>query len=277
MQKTIDTLTDEPKILASLDRDISRRSMVAAEVASKSASLLEEYNQKFVSSKSEMEVDSSLELSTITATERLQSSFTQLIADTATASSSSSSQVAAGYSPSFDGIYILTPSGAQTRLFDYTDPLTGNETAEAVDIDKDGDTDYLFIMDGVLFVKYNHTKAPVKVQDDSIKITTLAATDDYPIAPNFFHESLNTPGSLSVTFAPANKTEKSWRMEFFDHYLEWDAIDAGYHSESTAPKRVVDIFTSSSTVSSIGNDAIQLIPISRYLSQVYDSSTFKME
>lgn len=277
MQKTIDSLTDEPKILASLDHDIVTRSMVAAQVASKSTSLLDEYNQRFVSSKSETEIDSPLELSTIAATDRLQSSFSQLIADTATSSSSSSSQIAAGYSPSFEGIYILTPSGAQTRLFDYTEPLTGNEIAEAVDIDKDGDMDYLFIMDGVLFVKYNHTKAPVKVQDDSIKIATLTATDEYPIAPNFFHESLNTPGSLSVTFAPANKTEKSWRMEFFDHYLEWDAVDAGYHSESTAPKRVVDIFTASSTDSSIGSDTIQLIPISRHLSQVYDSSTFKME
>ena len=58
-----------------------------------------------------------------------------------------SSGVASGYSPSFDGIYILTPdTKTQTRLFDYTTLLQGDEKADVVDIDGDGDKDYIYIL-----------------------------------------------------------------------------------------------------------------------------------
>lgn len=53
----------------------------------------------------------------------IQKRMNRLIAATSS-SSNASPPTAAGYSPSFDGIYILTPvSKTQTRLFDYTSIL----------------------------------------------------------------------------------------------------------------------------------------------------------
>ncbi len=44
--------------------------------------------------------------------------------DSNSVSSVSSTSIPSGYAPNLQGIYILTPSGIQTRLFDYIDPLT---------------------------------------------------------------------------------------------------------------------------------------------------------
>lgn len=55
--------------------------------------------------------------------------------------------IAEGYTPNYEGIYILTPiSGVQTRLFDYLDELDPTDTAEVIDIDADGDEDYIYMM-----------------------------------------------------------------------------------------------------------------------------------
>ncbi len=45
--------------------------------------------------------------------------------------------IAAGYSPRYQGIYIRTPSGIQTQLFDYIAPLTDETRVDAIDIDQD--------------------------------------------------------------------------------------------------------------------------------------------
>ena len=47
----------------------------------------------------------------------------------------SSAGIASGYSPNYQGIYIRTTSGVQTRLFDYIAPLTPSTRVDTVDID----------------------------------------------------------------------------------------------------------------------------------------------
>lgn len=195
-----------------------------------------------------------------------------------TASVGTSSSIASGYSPSFNGIYILTPSGYQTRLFDYLDELTGNEKVETVDIDKDGDMDYLYVMGGVVYVKYNHTNAPRKIQDTSIQVTTVTSRDAVPTSPNYFHENMSTPGNISVTFSPASDRETSWRMEFFDRYLEWDMLDMKKHTEALSPKRIIDLELSkdASIQSSSSDGIVHSSSISRYLSRIGDRNGFFM-
>jgi hypothetical protein len=170
----------------------------------------------------------------------------------------------------------MTPSGVQTRLFDYLDALTGDEKVDTVDIDKDGDKDYLFLMDGVIYVKYNHTHTPTKIQDDTVIINTLTKNSEFPSAPNFFHESLNTPESLLVTFSSAKTSEQGWRMDFYDRYLEWDAVDIGSHDEALTPKRTVDLFTSTSSVPVNSSQGFDIVPVKRSLDRVYDVNSFKI-
>lgn len=81
--------------------------------------------------------------------------------------------VTAGYSPNFQGIYILTPSGIQTRLFDYTAPLTGDEEVTKTDIDQDGDDDYFFVLDGALFLKRSTEKSPPIQRETHLSVSDL--------------------------------------------------------------------------------------------------------
>lgn len=61
----------------------------------------------------------------------------------------------------------------QTRLFDYIEPLIGTETVDVVDIDKDGDKDYIYMMDGALYVKMSHLKEPSRQSDTTLLIHSL--------------------------------------------------------------------------------------------------------
>jgi len=79
----------------------------------------------------------------------LRGQMSRLLADTSSSSSSSStsSPTAAGYSPNYEGVFIITPiSLVQTRLFDYIDLLGEDDHVETGDIDRDGDRDYIFLL-----------------------------------------------------------------------------------------------------------------------------------
>ena len=55
-----------------------------------------------------------------------------IAATTANAVPESSSTLADGYAPNYQGIYVLTPSGTQTRLFDYIAPVTEDTRMDSV-------------------------------------------------------------------------------------------------------------------------------------------------
>lgn len=64
-------------------------------------------------------------------------------------------------------------------------------------------------------------------------------------------------------------------MEFFDRYLEWDALKIGMHDEIVTPIRTIDLFTanhSSSVNNSFGN--FYTLPVRRSLERVYDPTAF---
>lgn len=106
------------------------------------------------------------------------------------------------YHPNFQGIYILTESGVQTRLFDYIDPLTGDEIVHKKDIDKDGDSDYIFNFGGRLYVKYTTKNTPNPIRETSLQTENLTSLP-VPTAPNFFRQDLDTPGKISLQFGSA--------------------------------------------------------------------------
>lgn len=188
----------------------------------------------------------------------------QRIALEGTSSSASSTESSSLYAPNFQWIYVLTEWWYQTRLFDYIEPLRWDERVDTVDIDKDGDKDYIYVMDGVLYVKRTHTFQARAIQDTSISVSALDASGRVPTAPNFFRQQFSTPNKLSLQFAPIDSVKEGiWRMEFFDRYMEWDLLDRWVHSEKTTPKRVIDFVRSN-------NVPLRDAPVERSLADVGD-------
>lgn len=181
-----------------------------------------------------------------------------------------------GYAPRFEGIYILTPeSHVQTRLFDYVEPLQGDETIDVLDIDQDGDLDYLYLMDGALYLKSSHTKEPSRQKDTTLTITDLDLTLS-PEAPNFFHELIASPGQIQIDFSSARSTDTAYRLEFFDHYTEWDLTRIGIHDEISVARTTIDLFAEDTSRDST-SEGVHVHPFSRFLDSVQGTSGFMIE
>lgn len=114
---------------------------------------------------------------------------------------------------------------------------------KTVDIDKDGDKDYIFLLGGMLYVKQGHANTPLKISDTVSRLKTLPGkgknATEYPTVPNHFNEELSTPKELHVTFAEAAPNVTGYRIEFFDRYMEWDMVSMG---KSTQPIQTIDLF-----------------------------------
>lgn len=179
--------------------------------------------------------------------------------------------LAPGYTPNFQGIYVLSPvTRSQTRLFDYTALLDGSETADLVDFDRDGDMDYLYMIWGNLYVKYAFSKKERPI-DTTVVIDNLDA-DIRPKAPNFFFEQRASPGEMEVSWSPARLSDDAFRLEFFDRYLEWDTVKIDGHDDTNTPRTIID-FTVSPTLS--GGESVT--PVLRSLEDVSVSSGFVLE
>ncbi|MBC7503535.1 VCBS repeat-containing protein [Candidatus Gracilibacteria bacterium] len=185
--------------------------------------------------------------------------------------------ISAGYSANYQGIYIRTPSGLQTRLFDYIAPINSTTRVDSVDIDKDGDMDYLYLLDGVLYVKYSWMQNPNKIIDNSVKISEVPRDDTVQYVPNYFHENVSTPKSLNYSFVPASSTETEWRVEFYDRYAEWDHIDIGDHDPMSTPKTTIDMLLQTPTTTDPTYPGLVAHPITRSLSSVADRDSFILE
>lgn len=105
---------------------------------------------------------------------RLNNKLSRMIAANGEHGTNSNSNLPPGYAPNYQGIYVRTPiTGVQTRLFDYIDALTDATRVDTVDIDKDGDLDYIFTLDNILYVKYSHFKTPNKANSSSSRVIQL--------------------------------------------------------------------------------------------------------
>jgi hypothetical protein len=180
----------------------------------------------------------------------------------------------AGYSPRLEGIYILSPeTQTQTRLFDYIDGVGEEDRVEAYDIDRDEDKDYLFLLEGALYIKYTTTKNPGHVVDMNRVIKDLDL-NFIPKAPNYFHESVMSPGQIDISFTPESSTSDNFRLEFFDKYLEWDVVQMLGTDDSDTPRVIVDMTVQAPSRSSTG--IIQL-SVDRSLEEVSAPDGFILE
>lgn len=182
--------------------------------------------------------------------------------------------VATSYLPNFKGMYVLTEiQNIQTKLFDYTEPVTKKDRVDVIDIDKDGDKDYIFILGDKLYVKNTHLQSPEKIID--LKTKTENISGKIPEVPNNFHQTLSTPSELNASFRNVVSGEKEWRMEFYDSYLEWDkaAMDKDIYIKN--PRGVVDFFLKNNFENFDENGASSY-PIQRYLASGHNFSTFKL-
>ena len=113
--------------------------------------------------------------------------------------------------------------------------------------------------------------------DTTVFISSLNREDPLPTAPNFFHEVVNSPGNLSISFTPASPEEHEWRMTFYDRYLEWDASILESRVPSTTPEHVIDFFTER-TLDTTGETYRNptSTPIMRSLESVSDPGSFQL-
>ncbi len=52
---------------------------------------------------------------------------------------------------------------------------------------------------------------------------------------------MSSPGQINLEFSRAGSHEKGYRLEFFDHYTEWDLTRIAFHDEKSIPRNIVDI------------------------------------
>lgn len=161
-------------------------------------------------------------------------------------------------------------------MFDYTSALTEDTRVDTIDIDKDGDMDYIYLLDGILYVKYSWKNTPKKILDTTTKIFSISPSDLVPYTPDYFHENNSLPKNLNFSFVPSNHDETEWRADFYDRYIEWDHVDIGDHDPKTTPKTTIDMFLSEKN-SPIPNAPIASTHVTRSLDSVKDTASFVLQ
>ncbi len=239
MQHIIDLLTTETHTLSATDME--RALMVSDTLLTRSSTLAREFNDQtelaFATSTEDHPTDSLRDVA-----DDLSRRASRLVANSDPVSAQSGIDTAAGYTPNFQGIYIVTEKGTQTRLFDYTQTLQKTDVSTKVDIDRDGDMDYLYILDGALFLKRTSTKEPTHTVDRTIRVIDVDTESPFPTAPDFFHEGVSVPGTLSLSYNASTDVESVWRVDFYDRYLEWDMLDQSEHDEDETPRQIVELY-----------------------------------
>lgn len=243
MQHVIDLLTEEHSTLASVD--IERALMVSQDISTRSSALAEKWNKGVTDA---LNVDDTVRASDtvdveVSALSKRMKRLAANFGNDATATAEVEASLATGYSPNFRGIYIVTAWGTQTRLFDYTETLQEDNPSTRVDIDKDGDQDYLFLLEGTLFLKRTSTYSPTKIVDTERIVTEIDTEDvSYPTAPDYFNEYVSLPNNVNIAYEPARADESVWRTTFYDRYLEWDKIAQWEHEDSESPQHILEVF-----------------------------------
>jgi hypothetical protein len=148
---------------------------------------------------------------------------------------------------------------------------------DTVDIDQDGDLDYVYLLDGTLHIKYNWTNTPNKIIDAVTKISSISQDDLVPYVPDYFYEDVSTPRNLNYSFVSSSPTEREWRVEFYDQYTQWDRVDIGSHDPRISPKTTIDMFLDDESVPLSSSTGILTHTVARSLRSVADTRSFVLE
>ncbi len=88
--------------------------------------------------------------------------------------------------------------------------------------------DFVYLLDGALYVKYSHLQSPPHAVDmDMSREAVDRMNIDLPSAPDSFRETQSSAGSIQFSFSPARPTDRVFRLAFSDHMLEWDQQKIG--------------------------------------------------
>ncbi len=282
-----DNVAHLQNIVDLLNEDMSSvpRELIAdiAATASRSDRLLAQYNKfQDVSIGDDVSMDQEVWLSRTRSA--LDSKLSRMIAYTTTTGTpaSVSTNIAEWYSPHYQGIYIITPiTKKQTQLFDYIAPLWEDTRIDTIDIDKDTDKDYIYVLDGILYVKYSWeypNPNPRKINDTTIKTKNISSTDPTPYVPDYFHENNSSPKNLNYSFVASSSGETEWRVEFYDRYIEWDknGVESWYTPPIPTPKTTIDMFTTIPTTPVASHTGIVSQSVPRSLKHVDHENSFQI-
>ena len=86
-----------------------------------------------------------------------------------------------------------------------------------------------------------------------------------PETLNFFHENVSSPGEVYISFQKADPDDSSFRLEFFNRYLEWDRVGLNGSDFSDTPRSVIDLTQSDDTLSTTVTPDYSESPITRSL------------
>lgn len=154
-----------------------------------------------------------------------------------------SCQSDSSYQYVYEGIYIKE-DGRNYKLFDYTEPLRGDEVPTISDMDNDGDNDVLYLVGGKLYLKENRANAPSENYFPTPLILRSGQNkfyngDTYYEAVNGFMETSVSDGAINIEFAkPTNTNLESFRLEY--HTLVDRYIDDGNNLPAWAQTHIVD-------------------------------------
>jgi hypothetical protein len=79
-----------------------------------------------------------------------------------------------------------------------------------------------------------------------------------------------SPGELSISFAPARSTDRDFRLEFFDRYLEWDRVTADKKDYPDTPRTIIDLAV---TPVPVVTSLFERTPVARVLQKVSGADT----
>ena len=121
----------------------------------------------------------------------------------------------------YEGIYVLEHD-KNYRLFDYIEPLRGDEVPTILDVDLDGDDDVLYLVKGRLYFKENRGQEPARSYVGSVPPLILTASDNKFYNGSVYYESINgfaeanvSDGAINVEFQkPTDTSVKSFQMRY---------------------------------------------------------------
>lgn len=79
---------------------------------------------------------------------------------------------------------------------------------------------------------------------------------------------------MEISFAPANPNDSSFRLEFFDRYMQWDQVAIDGRDSGDTPRTVIDLTTTQEVVH---QDGMEVTPVERYLRSVSNPNDFILE
>lgn len=132
------------------------------------------------------------------------------------------------------------------------------------------------MLGGSLYIKYNHKKDPARSTDLTLSTSNIDATL-IPEVPNFFSENTASPGEVYISFKKSHPQDTSFRLEFFNRYLEWDRVKLAGNDFADTPRTIVDMTVANDADTTTVTPDYSESPVTRSLESATVSTDFVLE